>query len=333
MKLKKIYKKTNIIVKMFLIIFVVIIIYLGNVIFFPRKLPKDQYQLIINKDQSVTQLATDLRQNHIIASSKVFTILLALSRKDRKVTAGLYNFKNSISMWKLIYRITNGHPDQISITIIDGWTLSTLRSYINGLDNVKHLTNKLTDFELKEALEIEYPSLEGVFYPSTYFIVPNQSDLEIYLTAHHLMQLKLLDLYASKSINTNYANPYQLLIMASLIQKETNNFNDMIMVSAVFNNRLKAGMKLQNDPAVFYGLKNRERVSRKDFLIDTPYNTYLRFGLPPTPICIPSYNALVAASKPYDNSKIFYFIGVGNKTKFSNTYKEHQHKIATHMGK
>jgi UPF0755 protein len=140
------------------------------------------------------------------------------------------------------------------------------------------------------------------------------------------MQGKLSKLYLSKSATAKYTSPYQLLIMASLIYKETARVEDMYLVSTVFNNRLHRGMKLQDDPSVFYGLRYRKdgKVTRSDFQIDTPYNTYLRLGLPPTPICTPSDMALKAASQPLDRPELTYFVAIGKgKTQFSATYDQH----------
>lgn len=328
------YKKTNFFSKTLLIGFILFAVVLGYEVFFPHHLPNNAYQLIVDKDESISAIANDLSEHNIIKSKFMFRGLLRLLGKDRKVAAGLYFLKNSLSTWDIVARITNGKPDQISVTIIDGWSFEQIRNYINGLPNIQHLTAKYTEEQIKSTLKIDYPNLDGVFYPSTYFIVPNQADLEIYQQAYRLMQNKLTDLYNSRSTSTNYTNPYQLLTMASLIQKETNNKNDMILVSTVFNNRLKKGMKLQDDPSVFYGLKHQPNVTRKDFQLDTPYNTYTRFGLPPTPICTPSYNALVAASQPLNKPELLFFVAIGSgKTKFSNTYGEHKSAVDKYLKK
>lgn len=327
-------KKTNLFYKVILVSFIIFAAYFGNVVFFPHQIPKNSYQLIVDKNESITSIASDLEKNNIIVNGWVFRQLLRIQHKDRKVVAGMYFLKDSMSTWGIAARITNGKPDQISVTFIDGWSLNQVRDYVNSLANVQHITNKLSDEELKNMLKIDWPNLEGAFYPSTYFIAPNQTDLEIYQQANKLMKAKLTNLYLTRATNTTYTSPYQLLIMASLIQKETGDRNDMKLVSTVFNNRIKKGMKLQDDPAVFYGLKNQVKVTRKDFQIDTPYNTYLRFGLPPTPICIPSQNALLAASQPLNKPDLLFFVAIGSgKTKFSTSYGEHQSAVNQYLKK
>ncbi|MDQ5920985.1 MAG: hypothetical protein QG673_1041 [Pseudomonadota bacterium] len=320
--------------KLILLAFIFGAAFVGYVVFYPYHIPNNSYQLIVNKDEGIPAIAEDLAKHDIIQSKFMFRELLRLLGKDKKVTAGLYFLKNSASIWALVHRITNGKPDQISVTIIDGWSFTQLQSYINSLQNIQHITSKYSQDEIKVALKISYANLEGAFYPSTYFVAPNQTDLEIYQQAYRLMQNKLVNYYTTRSTSTSYTNPYQLLTMASLIQKETSNNQDMVLVSTVFNNRLRKGMKLQDDPSVFYGLRHLPSVTRKDFQIDTPYNTYLRYGLPPTPICIPSNAALLAASQPLDKPELLFFVAIGaGKTKFSNTYSEHKSAINKYLKK
>lgn len=322
----KVQKRTNIFIKVILLIFVICSIYIGNVVFFPASIPQENYHLIIDKQVNVRVLAYNLEAKGIIKNARVFLFLLKIRHDDKKIMAGLYILKHPMSTWRLIARITNGHPDQLSITLIDGWTIEQIRTYINSLDNIRHITTTMSNNELINTLKIDAPSLEGVFYPSTYFVAPNQTDLEIYQAAYRTLQSKLAKLYTNKSALAYYTSPYQMLIMASLIQKETGKLDDMYLVSTVFNNRLRKGMKLQDDPAVFYGLRGHGagKITRSDFQIDTPYNTYLRAGLPPTPICTPSYAALLAASQPLNKPDIMYFVAIGKgKTQFSDTYNQH----------
>lgn len=325
-------KKLNIILNLLVIAFIIGSIYLGDKIFFPQTIPNKNYQLIIEKDQTIRALATKLYADRIISDDLIFRTTLRLLHKDKKVTAGLYVLTGSMSMWHLIMRITNGRPDEISISILSGWNINQLRNYIDSLDNIKHLTLGMSNLELQNSLKLSMPGLEGLFYPTTYFIAPGQTDLEIYQQAYKLMQAKLTALFNKRTTNTMYNSPYQLLTMASLIEKETGRTQDMFLISTVFNNRLRHNMKLQDDPAVFYGLGNKKVVKRIDFRIDTPYNTYLHYGLPPTPICIPSENALLAASAPLNDPKLLYFIAIGNgNTRFSSTYQQHLRLIKQHL--
>ncbi len=324
--------KLKLLSKLFLILFLILTTYVGNLVFFPQKLPNAEYRIIINKNENLSKLGLLLEEQKIIKSNYAFKVILKLLSKDKKVTAGMYILKHPISLWGIVQRITNGKPDQISITILDGLTFPQLKQYIDQLDNIKHLTADLSEKDIKNILKINSPNLEGAFYPDTYYIIPNQTDLEIYHQAYGTMQLKVESLFLHRNQFSNINSPYQLIILASLIQKETANNNDMYLVSTVFNNRLKVGMKLQDDPAVFYGLRDKIKITRHDFQIDTPYNTYLHTGLPPTPICIPSLNALISAANPLDKPNVFYFVAIGGgRTKFSATYAEHMGAVSKYL--
>ena len=317
-------KKTSLITKLFILIFFMIFVLIGYEVFFPVPI-LNNYRLIISKGESLQTITNELYQNKIIRDKYTLRILLKITHRDTKVYPGLYFLNQSISILKLIYKITSGNPDEITIIISSGWNITQLRNYVNGIKKIQHLTKDFTDDQLKQYLKIPFASLEGLFYPTTYFLAPNHQDLELYETAYRFMVKKLEGFYFKRNAFTYYKNPYELLIMASLIQKETNNKVDMVAISTVFNNRINRGMKLQDDPAVFYGLHNKYQISHKDFFIDTKYNTYIHHGLPITPICMPSENALYAASYPQNNHKLLYFIAIGNgKTKFSETFEQHK---------
>ncbi|MFN8770090.1 MAG: endolytic transglycosylase MltG [Neisseriaceae bacterium] len=326
--------KVNLLIKIALIAFLAIAIFIGNIVFFPQSLPNGEYNLVVTKNQNLANVAVTLKKQRIIKSSLAFLILLRLLHSDKKVNAGMYILKHPTSLWGLVRRITHGKPDQISVTILDGWTFNQLKQYIDGLEDIRHITKNQTEKNIKSVLKIPEPNLEGVFYPDTYYVVPGQTDLEIYQHAYKMMQLKIESLFLAKNNSASVISPYQMLILASLIQKETSVPNDMYLISTVFNNRLKIGMKLQDDPAVFYGLKGQKKITRKDFQIDTPYNTYMHNGLPPTPICIPSIDALYAAAKPLNKPNVYYFLAIGNgRTKFSDNYQEHKHAINKYIKK
>jgi UPF0755 protein len=319
---------SKIIVKLLLIVFIIVTTLVGYLTFYPQQLPNNSYQLVITDHMSIRNLSNQLEQLHIIKSKLIFYNLIKILHKDRHIKAGLYSLKNSISTWGLIRRLVNSKPDQISVTILDGWKFEQLKQYIDQLPNIKHSTVTQSESQIKDLLKITAPNLEGQFYPSTYFVVPNQLDLEVYQQAYRLMEQKLAVYYNQRNHHTLYNSPYQLLIMASLIQKETDNPNEMVIISAVFNNRLQRHMKLQNDPSVLYGLRNYKHITHNDFLYhNTPYNTYMNFGLPPTPICNPSDNALYAAANPIPDLNVLFFIADKGVTKFANTFADHQRNI------
>ncbi|RTL10651.1 MAG: endolytic transglycosylase MltG [Neisseriaceae bacterium] len=328
------YKSTHPLIKTFLIAFLLLVVYWGYEVFFPRNLPANPYRIVVSKGESASKIARQLESDNVISSPRLFVLVSRMMGKDKKITAGMYILHKPLSLIELVERLSNGKPDEISITILDGWNFKQIRNILNSESQIAHLTESMTESQILATLKVNYPRMEGLIYPSTYFIAPGQSDLEVMQHGYKLMQDKLTEAWQSKNKNALYSNPYQLLIMASLIQKETNDPADMVQISTVFNNRLRSNMRLQDDPAVFYGLGNRDKITRADFAIDTPYNTYMHNGLPPTPISTPSQKALDAAAAPSDDYKLLYFIAIGNgKSKFSTSFEEHSKAVDKYLKK
>ncbi|MDD3267581.1 MAG: endolytic transglycosylase MltG [Burkholderiales bacterium] len=320
--------------KITLLLFIAFAIFFGYIVFFPKIIPNGHYKLTVYRGDSFSKVAYELESNGVVSDAKVLIAIAKISGKDKKTISGVYVLNGAYSLYDLVSRLSNGKPDEISIIIREGWTFKQIRSYLDSESQITHLTESMTDDQIRDRLKIDAPKMEGLLYPNTYFIAPYQSDLEIIQNAYKAMQNRLPKIWNSKNQNAVYKNQYELLIMASLIQKETSNESDMIMVSTVFNNRLRINMRLQDDPAVFYGLGNKNIITRADFAIDTPYNTYLRYGLPPTPICTPSLKALNAAASPAADKSLLYFVAIGKgKTKFSSTYGEHNTAVNKYLKK
>lgn len=334
-KRKKSKQPTHKAIKIFLVLVLLFVALWGYLVFFPKSIPNNNYNLVVSRGDSFSKVASRLDGANVISSRRLFVLVARFLGKDRKITAGMYVLGKPMSMYDLIDRLTNGKPDEISFTILEGWNFKQLRRNMDNESQITHLTAAMTESQILSSLKINQPRIDGLLYPSTYFIAPGQTDLEIYQMAYKNMQQKLAALWQSRNeSNTVYKNSYELLILASLVQKETNESQDMALVSTVFNNRLRINMRLQDDPAVFYGLDNKDVITRADFAIDTPYNTYLRNGLPPTPICIPSQNALNAAANPTSDRDILYFVAIGKgKTKFSTTYNEHSLAVNKYLKK
>jgi UPF0755 protein len=329
-------KKPSLFFQVIIFLFISLILSLSIIsyyLFSPITLPKN-YRLIIAKGESVRKISNKLVKENIITSANLFNYIIKISHKDTKISAGAYLLPSSISLWDLALRLTNGKPDQISITLLDGWNFKQIKAQLKQEPQLTHTTESMSEEQILQQLNLPYGRMEGLLYPATYFIAPQQTDLELMQQASQLMQQKLTQIWQQRSLTTQYTNPYQLLIMASLIQKETNNHQDMYQIAAVFNNRLRHNMRLQDDPAVFYGLDNKEVIKRADFAIDTPYNTYLHNGLPPTPITTPSLEALKAAANPTANDKILYFIAIGQgKSKFFTNYTDHTKAVNYYLKK
>ncbi|HEX7636562.1 MAG TPA: endolytic transglycosylase MltG [Noviherbaspirillum sp.] len=265
----------------------------------------------------------------------LLAILSRLTGKSAELKAGNYELKPGTTPLALISQLVRGEFAQESLSIIEGWTFRQMRQVIAAHPALKHDTVELSDQELLAKITTEYKKPEGLFFPDTYLFAKGASDLQIYKQAHALMLKHLNDQWARRNPSLPYKTPYEALIMASIIEKETGKSSEREMVAAVFVNRLKRGMLLQTDPTVIYGMgdKYQGNIRKRDLITDTPYNTYTRLGLPPTPIALPGTASLLAALNPA-KSDVLYFVSRGNGTsEFSNNLNDHNRAVNKYQRK
>jgi UPF0755 protein len=261
----------------------------------------------------------------------LFGILARITGKAGKIKAGSYELKPDTTPKRLLIQLIRGEFAQESVTIIEGWTFRQMRQAVDAAPNLKHETAGLSDQELLAKVDPDspYKSPEGLFFPDTYLFAKGSSDLHIYKQAHDMMMKRLKAAWEKRDQDLPYADPYQALIMASLVEKETGQKSERPMIAGVFVNRLKTGMLLQTDPTVIYGLGDKYdgKIHKKDLETDTPYNTYTRAGLPPTPIALPSVQSLQAALAPA-KTEALYFVSRGDGTShFSADLNEHNKAV------
>ena len=259
----------------------------------------------------------------------LFGVLARVTGKAGQIKAGSYELKPDTSPRRLLTQLVRGEFAQESLTIIEGWTFRQMRQAIDAAPNLKHETAKLSDQELLAKIAPDYKAPEGLFFPDTYLFAKNASDLSIYRQAHEMMMKRLKAAWEKRDPGLPYTEPYQALIMASLVEKETGQKSERAMIAGVFVNRLKAGMLLQTDPTVIYGMGNKYdgKIRKKDLETDTPYNTYTRAGLPPTPIALPGVQSLAAATAPA-KTEALYFVSRGDGTShFSVNLNEHNKAV------
>ena len=259
----------------------------------------------------------------------LFGVLARITGKAGQIKAGSYELKPDTSPRRLLTQLVRGEFAQESLTIIEGWTFRQMRQAIDAAPNLKHETAKLSDQELLAKIAPDYKAPEGLFFPDTYLFAKNASDLSIYKQAHEMMMKRLKAAWEKRDPGLPYTDPYQALIMASLVEKETGQKSERGMIAGVFVNRLKAGMLLQTDPTVIYGMgaKYDGKIRKKDLETDTPYNTYTRAGLPPTPIALPGVQSLAAATAPA-KTEALYFVSRGDGTShFSVNLNEHNKAV------
>jgi len=259
----------------------------------------------------------------------LFNLLARSTGKSGRIKAGSYELKPGTTPTRLIDQLVRGEFAQEQLTIIEGWSFRQMRAAIDAHPGLKHDTITLSDEALMQALGSEHTRPEGLFFPDTYLFAKGASELQIYRQAHAMMKKRLDDAWAKRAPGLPYKTPYEALIMASIVEKETGQKSERNMIAAVFVNRLRLGMMLQTDPTVIYGMgmKFEGNIRKRDLETDTPYNTYTRTGLPPTPISLPGVESLAAALAPAKTGAL-YFVARGNGTsQFSDTLPEHNRAV------
>ena len=255
----------------------------------------------------------------------LFEILGRILGDAPHIKAGNYEIESPIAPLKLLQKMTRGDATQSAVRFIDGWTFKQIREALDTHEALKHDTKDLTNQAIARALGIADAQPEGWIFPETFHFSRGTSDLAVLKRAHQMMQSRLAALWAKRTASLPLATPYEALILASIIEKETGKAVDRPMIGSVFINRLRINMRLQTDPTVIYGMGDDfdGNLRRRDLQTDTPWNTYTRAGLPPTPIAMPGLASIQAALNPAD-SKMLYFVARGDgSSQFSRTLDEH----------
>ncbi len=259
----------------------------------------------------------------------LFTLLARVTEKSGRLKAGSYELKPNTTPLRLIDQLVRGEFAQEQLTIIEGWTFRQMRQAMAAHKGLKHDTANLSDTELLAMITQDYKAPEGLFFPDTYLFAKGASELQIFRQAHAMLLAKLQDAWDKRDASLPYKNPYEALTMASIVEKETGQKSERGMIAGVFVNRLRIGMLLQTDPTVIYGMGSRYdgKIRKKDLETDTPYNTYTRAGLPPTPISLPGLQSLTAAMSPAKTGAL-YFVSRGNGTsQFSDNLTDHNRAV------
>jgi UPF0755 protein len=259
----------------------------------------------------------------------LFNLLARATGKSSRLKAGAYELKPGTTPLRLIEQLVRGEFAQESLTIIEGWTFGQMRQAMAANPGLKHDSAALSDEQLMAMVAPEFRKPEGLFFPDTYLFAKHSSDFQIFKQAHAMLMLRLAEAWNRRDPSLPYKTPYEALTMASIVEKETGQRAERGLIAGVFINRLKAGMLLQTDPTVIYGLgmSYDGKIHKRDLETDTPYNTYTRAGLPPTPIALPGLQSLTAALAPAKTSAL-YFVSRGDGTShFSDNLTEHNRAV------
>ena len=337
--------------KKFFVFLLILLLILGGVGFWgyqkltefvhtPVNVTQDQL-LTIDRGTTGSKLAALLEQEKILDHADLLPWLLKLQPQLNKVKAGTYSLTGVKTLQDLLDMINSGKEAQFSVKFIEG---KTFKEWRKNLENAPHLKQTLqgkSDKEIMVLLDIpavakavyEWNNMDGWLYPDTYNYTPNSTDLELLKRSATRLQKALDKAWNERDENLPLADPYQMLILASIVEKETGVAAERPQVASVFINRLRANMKLQTDPTVIYGMGENYtgNIRKKDLETITPYNTYMIEGLPPTPIAMVSESALQAVAHPA-KTDFYYFVADGSGGhKFTRNLNEHNKAVQEYL--
>ncbi len=293
------------------------------------------YRVKINPNSGLTSIADQLSGQGLAVNSVSLHLGARSLWVASKLKPGTYLLPNGASLGKVLLQFARGDRVRESIAIIPGVTIWQLRYLMDSQSAMIHRTKGMSNKELLQQLNLNYSSDEGLFLPDTYVFDPDELDLNIYRRAAQAMQKQLLQIWEQRDSGLPLKTPYELLILASIVEKETGRLSDRNLVSAVFINRLNKGMPLQTDPTVIYGIgpKFDGNLKKADLRRDTPYNTYMNKGLPPTPIAMPSKESILAAAHPAKSNALFFVAKGDGSSHFSQNLKEHEAAVDRYQRK
>jgi UPF0755 protein len=304
----------------------------------PATIPADGVSISVRQGSSLARLASDLDRANV-APAWVVQAVARMRGSARRLRAGEYLFEQPQTVADLLAAIESGNARQLAVTIVEGSRLADVYALLVQQSTAAagvatFASGSLPAREaLRDALRADVSDLEGYLFPDTYFVAPGSSATALLRLMHKRMREELSRAWELRAPDTPLKSPYEALILASIIEKETGREADRPLVGSVFINRLRIGMRLQTDPTVIYGLGEKfdGNLRKVDLQTDTPYNTYTRNGLPPTPISLPGRASLRAAVAP-PVSDFLYFVARGDgASEFSRNLAEHNRAVAKYQ--
>jgi len=295
----------------------------------------EDYHLTVAAGQGLSNVAQHLKADGLIDRVEWLKILARRQGNADQIKAGQYQFPPGTTLQQLYDMLIEGKVVLEQITVPEGYTFRQMLAVIHAKPTITATLKNKSDKEIMRILGLDGQHPEGQFLPETYRFAAGTEDLAILRQALAAMQSVLQQAWAQKSADSELQSAYEALILASIIEKETGVFDEQATIAGVFNARLKKGMRLQTDPTVIYGMGSayNGNIRKKDLQTDTPYNTYTRSGLPPTPIALPGKNAIYAAVNPEKHNKL-YFVATGKgdgRHYFSATLEEHNQAVQRYL--
>lgn len=294
----------------------------------PLERSQDSIDAHISTGMGARSIAQELQVQGLMVDPNLFVLAARVTDADNKLKAGRYEIPDGISTFELVEFLSKGKGVLSSVTLVEGFTSNQLLKKLRSQSDLVDDLATLTDSEIASQFQLPGNSLEGWLYPDTYRYAPGSKLSELLTRAIRLQKEELNKAWGNRARDLPLKNTYEALILASIIEKETGQAIDRPKIASVFVNRLNRGMLLQTDPTVIYGVENFDgNLTRKHLNTDTPYNTYTRPGLPPTPIANPGKASLYAAVRP-ESTNYLYFVAKGNgESYFSKSLREHNNAV------
>ena len=299
----------------------------------PLRLAGPAIELTIPPGSSLRAASRTIARAGVDMPPLAFEAVARAAAKPGDIKAGTYEIAAGTTPLDLLGKLTRGEFALVEIKFIEGWTFRQLREELDTHPHVRHDTKALPDAVVLQRLGLNEAHPEGLFFPDTYRFARGTSDLELLRTANRALTKRLDAAWADRRSDLPLVSPYQALILASIVEKETGRGDDRTLVAAVFVNRLRSGMKLQADPTVIYGLGEKfdGNLRKRDLVTDTPYNTYTREGLPPTPIALPGLASIAAATNPAASDALYFVARGDGSSEFSRTLEEHNRAVTKYQ--
>jgi UPF0755 protein len=299
----------------------------------PVDLAAPMVEFSIRPGSSLRSATRQIVDAGVIMPDWKFTLLARTNGAGGSIKAGSYQVSQGIAPLFLLRKIIRGDYAQAEILFVEGWQFRQMREAMKTHADLRHDSEQLSDARIMERLGAAGKAPEGLFFPDTYVFAKGSSDLAVLGRAYRAMEKNLQAAWQQRSPDLPISDPYEALILASIVEKETGRESDRSQIAGVFTNRLRLGMKLQTDPSVIYGLGERfdGNLRKRDLVTDTPFNTYTRLGLPPHPIAMPGLASIAAVMHP-GNIDALYFVSRGDGTsEFSRTLAAHNRAVAKYQ--
>jgi UPF0755 protein len=295
----------------------------------PLDIAGERIEFYVAPGSGMRAAARDIASAGIDFAPWMLVALGRLLQVEGQIKAGSYELDQGSTLIDLLGKLMRGDVAQAEVAFIEGWTFRQMRERLDARPDIRHDSQNLSDAQILQRIEAESDTPEGWFFPDTYLFIKHSSDLDVLARAHRAMKREINREWAQRAPQLPLSTPYEALILASIVEKETGREADRPLVAAVFINRLRLGMPLQSDPTVIYGLGEHfdGNLRKRDLLADTPYNTYTRGGLPPTPIAMPGLASLRAVLHPAPSQAIYFVARGDGSSQFSRTLEEHNQAV------